>query len=234
MSMATFHDRAAADASAVDRAEFIRLTYIHLGGAILAFAAVAALLVNSPFAPAMLEWIGTGRFNWLLLLAAFTGAGWLANRWAMSGTSQAMQYAGLGLYVVAEAIIFVPILYVATYFTDGNVLPTAGVLTGVVFGGLTGINFVTKKDFSFLGRVIQLASLAAVGTIIVSVLFGFTLGSLFSLAMVVLAGAAILYQTSNVMHRFPIGAHVAAALALFAAVALMFYYILMLLMRARR
>ena len=234
MSTLAYQGRAAADASATDRAEFIRLTYIHLGGAILAFAAVAALLVNSPFAPAMYAWIGAGSFNWLLLLAAFTGAGWLANRWAMSGTSQAMQYAGLGLYVVAEAIIFVPILYIAVRFTDSNVLPTAGLLTGVVFGGLTAINFVTKKDFSFLGRVLQLATLAAVGTVVVSILFGFTLGSLFSLAMVVLAGGSILFQTSNVMHRYPVGAHVAAALALFAAVALMFYYILMLLLGSRR
>ena len=234
MSTITFQGRVAADASAADRADFIRLTYIHLGGAILAFAAVAALLVNSPFAPAMLSWLGTGRFNWLLVIAAFTGAGWVANRWAVSATSPGMQYAGLALYVVAEAIIFVPILYIAAFFTDGNVLPTAGVLTGVVFGGLTTINFVTKKDFSFLGRVLQLATLVAVGAIVVSIFFGFTLGTFFSLAMVVLAAGAILYQTSNVLHRYPIGAHVAAALALFAAVALLFYYILMLLLRSRR
>lgn len=234
MSLATFHGPAAADAAAADRAEFIRLTYIHLGGAILAFAGIATLLVNSPFAPAMLSWLGTGQFNWLLILAAFTGAGWIANKWAATATSPGMQYAGLALYVVAEAIIFVPILYIAAFFTDGNVLPTAGMLTGVVFGGLTAINFFTKKDFSFLGRVIQLASLAAMGTILVAIFFGFTLGSFFALAMVVLAGAAVLYQTSNVMHRYPIGAHVAASLALFAAIAMMFYYILMLLLRMRR
>lgn len=234
MSTVTFQGRVAAQATPADRAEFIRLTYLHLGGAILAFAGLTAALVNSPFAPAMLEWLGTGRFNWLLVLGAFTGAGWLANRWAMSATSQGMQYAGLALYVAAEAVIFVPILYVAAFFTDGNVLPTAGVLTGVVFGGLTAISLVTKRDFSFLGRIIQIASLAAMGAVVVSIFFGFTLGSFFALAMVVLAGGAILYQTSNVLHRYPIGAHVAASLALFAAIAMLFYYILMLLMRARR
>jgi FtsH-binding integral membrane protein len=207
---------------------------MHLGIAILAFAGVATLLVQSPFAPAMLNWLSAGAYNWLLVLAGFTAAGWLANKFAMSGSSQAMQYLGLGIYVVAEAILFVPILFIAAFFTDPGVLPSAVLLTGVVFGGLTVISFVSKKDFSFLGRVIQLASLAAMGTILVSILFGFTLGSLFAAAMVLLASGAILYQTSNVLRHYPIGSHVAASLALFAAVALLFYYILMLLMRMRR
>ena len=61
-------------------------------------------------------------------------------------------------------------------------------------------------------------------------LFGFSLGNLFSAAMVVLAAGYILYYTSNVMQHYPIGSHVAASLALFSAVALLFWYILRLVM----
>ncbi len=232
MSYAAFQDRAAAHASANERAEFIRLTYLHLGGAILAFAVLCYAIVTSPIGPAMLRWVGQSQFNWLLVLGGFMAVGWIANKWAMSGGSQAKQYMGLGLYVVAEAFIFTPLLYIAAYFVeDPMVIPSAGILTLAVFGGLTATVFITKKDFSFLGKALMVAGFAAFGLIIVSMIFGFSLGALFSAAMVALAAGYILYYTSNVLHHYPVGAHVAAALALFSAVALLFYYVLMLFMR---
>ena len=58
-------------------------------------------------------------------------------------------------------------------------------------------------------------------------LFGFSLGLWFSLAMIVLAAGSILYNTSNVLHRFRLDQHVAASLSLFASVALLLYYVLL-------
>ena len=49
--------------------------------------------------------------------------------------------------------------------------------------------------------------------------------------MVIFAGAAILYQTSNILRHYRTDQHVAAALALFAAIALLFWYILRLVSR---
>jgi FtsH-binding integral membrane protein len=71
-----------------------------------------------------------------------------------------------------------------------------------------------------------IGSFAALGLIVASLLFGFTLGNLFSFAMVAFAGTAILYNTSSVLHRFNTNQHVAAALTLFASIALLFWYIL--------
>jgi FtsH-binding integral membrane protein len=221
---------AAADAPATERAEFIRKTYIHLGGAVLAFVAVAWALVTSPAAPKMMEWMVGGQYNWLFVLGGFMGVSWLAERWAQSGTSQGMQYLGLGLYVVAQAVLFVPMLYIAAYFTDPTVLPTAGIITALMFAGLTGTVAITGKDFSFLGKFLMFAGFGALGLIVASILFGFTLGLLFSFVMVAFASASILYQTSNIMHHYPVGAHVAAALSLFASVALLFWYILRIVM----
>ena len=48
--------------------------------------------------------------------------------------------------------------------------------------------------------------------------------------MVGFAGAAILYDTSNVLTRFPEDRYVAAALQLFSSVALMFWYVLRIMM----
>jgi FtsH-binding integral membrane protein len=103
-----------------------------------------------------------------------------------------------------------------------------------LFAGLTSVVFFTGKDFSFLGPIIAIASFVALGFIVCAIIFGFSLGLLFSLAMIVLAGGSILYNTSNVLHRFRMDQHVAAALSLFASVALLFYYVLLALIQSRR
>jgi FtsH-binding integral membrane protein len=66
--------------------------------------------------------------------------------------------------------------------------------------------------------------------IVGGVLFGFNIGTWFSVAMVGFAGAAILYDTSNILRSFPEDRHVGAALQLFASVALMFWYVLSIFM----
>ena len=63
-----------------------------------------------------------------------------------------------------------------------------------------------------------------------SILFGFNLGNLFAGVMIALAAAYILYYTSNVLHHYRLDQYVAASLALFAAVALLFWYVLQLFM----
>src|SRR5262249_8092342 len=134
------------------------------------------------------------------------------------------------LYVLFQALIFVPILFVAYYYVrDPTLIPTAGIMTLAIFGGLTMAVFTTRKDFSFLAPIISIACFATFGLIIAAIIFGFTLGLLFSLAMVALACAFILYDTSNVLHHFRTDQHVAAALELFASVAFLFYYILRIL-----
>jgi FtsH-binding integral membrane protein len=223
----------AAAAEPSERAAFIRRTYSHLAGAILAFIGLETVLVNTvPFdvIAGML-----GGYNWLLVLGAFMGASWLAQYWARSQTSRGLQYLGLALYVVAEAIIFLPLLIVAAEFSGPSVIPTAGILTLATFGGLTITVFVTRKDFSFLAPILSIGSLIAFGLIVAAILFRFNLGGVFFAgAMVALMSGYILYYTSNVMHHYRTDQHVAAALALFAAIATLFYYILEIVMMSRR
>jgi FtsH-binding integral membrane protein len=222
----------AARAQSAERAAFIRRTYSHLAGAILAFMALETVLLNLPgIDQVMVGMFGGGRLGWLVVLGAFLLVGWIAQSWAYSDTSRGLQYLGLSLYVVAEAVIFLPLLWFANSF-DANVIPTAGILTLAVFGGLTLAVFVTGKDFSFLRPILAVASLLALGFIVASAFIGFSLGSLFAFAMVALMSGYILYYTSNVMYHFRTDQHVAAALALFAAVATLFWYILQIVMSA--
>jgi FtsH-binding integral membrane protein len=219
---------AVATAGANERVTFLRKTYAHLGGAIALFVLLEAWLLNSGIGLAWAQWaLGT---SWLLVLGLFIGVSWLAERWARSDTSRGMQYLGLGLYTVAEAFIFAPILIIASYAFEGPIITQAAVITLLLFGGLTATVFLTKKDFSFLRGILFIGSLVALGTIVLSLLFGFNTGVLFTVAMIALAAGYILFHTSQVMAHYPPTHYVAAALALFSSVALLFWYVLRLLM----
>ena len=224
----------AADAQPNERLGFIRKTYAHLAGAILALVALEAVLLSLPGVGEMVNLMIGGRFSWLIVIGAFMAITWVANNMAQSNTSPGTQYIGMGLYVVAQAVIFLPLLYIASNFGGPNVIPTAGLITLLLFGGLTAIVFMTGADFSFLRTGLMIAGLAAMGLILCSVIFGFDLGVLFTVAMIALMCGYILYDTSNVLHHYRIGQHVAASLALFASVVLLFWYILQLLMSLNR
>ncbi|CAA9428062.1 MAG: hypothetical protein AVDCRST_MAG74-3487 [uncultured Pyrinomonadaceae bacterium] len=221
------YGNSAADALPEERARFIRKTYLHLAAAILAFIVLEGFLFASGAAYSIMSVLRLGgSMSWLIVLGAFMGVSYLASSWANSQTSSGMQYAGLALYVVAEAIIFVPLLFMAANFSSGDVIPKAGIVTLGLFLGITSVVFLTRKDFSFLGPILAIGGFVALGFIVASILFGFSLGSLFAFVMVAFAGTAILYETSNVLHRYHTTQHVAASLTLFAAIALLFWYIL--------
>jgi FtsH-binding integral membrane protein len=217
-----------AEAAPVERAAFIRRTYTLLGVAILAFIGVEAFFFMTPIAGMIASVLFSGgAIGWLVVLGLFMGISFLANRWAVSETSSTTQHLGLALFIVAEAVIFVPLIMVATYYSgDSSVLLKAGIVTIGLFLGITMTVFITRTDFSFLGPILAIGGFAALGFIVASAIFGFSLGSVFAFLMVAFAGTAILYETSNVLHRFNTKQHVAASLTLFASVALLFWYIL--------
>lgn len=212
------------------RAQFIGRTYNHLMASIVAFTLVEYFLFTTGLAEQIAAVMLQG--SWLLVLGAFILVSWFASRVAATSESLTSQYLALGGFVVAEAIIFVPMLYIANQMAPG-VITSAALVTLLGFGGLTAIAFMTRKDFSFLGGMLRWAFVVALVAIVGAVLFGFELGTWFSVAMVGLAGGAILYDTSNVLHHYPEDRYVAASLQLFASVALMFWYVLRLFMASR-
>ena len=226
-----YTDAARGGLDAVDqRASFITRTYNHLFGAIVAFALIEVALFKLEIAPVIAQaMLGT---SWLLVLGGFMVVSWLASRVAHTAESMAAQYAALAGYVVAQALIFVPLLYIANHVAPG-VIASAALVTMVGFAGLSAVAFVTRKDFSFLRGLLMWGGVGALVLIGAGILFGFQLGVFFSVAMVVFAGAAILYDTSNVIHHFPENRYVGAALQLFASVALLFWYVLRIFIASR-
>ena len=218
-----------ANASETERAGFIRRTYWHLAGAILAFAGLETVLIQSGVAESFIHLLKGGMWMWLIVLGLFMVVSTVANNWAHSAISKEMQYAGLGLFVVAEAIVFMPLIYIALQRAP-DVLSHAALLTLMLVGGLTFTAFTTRKNFSFLGPILSIGGWIALGVIVTSMLFGFTLGAIFSGAMIIFAAGAVLYSTSNIIHEYHTEQHVAASLSLFSSVGLLFWYIVQFMM----
>ncbi len=212
------------------RGQFISRTYNHLFGAISVFTLLEIFLFKAGWAEPMAKaMLGT---SWLLVLGGFVVVSWLARSVVHRAGTKPAQYAALAGYVVAQAIIFVPLLWMADKYAPGAIT-SAAAITLLAFAALTLVVFFTRKDFSFLRGILMWGGIIALVLVVGGAIFGFQLGTYFSVAMVALAGAAILYDTSNVLHHYPEDRYVAAALELFASVALMFWYVLRLLMSRR-
>ena len=209
-----------------ERVSFYRKTYLHVALAFLVFLVLEVIFLNTP-AIVNIGLSMTQGWTWLIVLGGFMLVTSFAERWAANAESKRTQYMGFGLYIVAEAFIFVPLLYIAMYYGGGpSVLQQAFLVTLFLFIALTAIVFITKKDFSFLRTAITVGTIVAIGVIIAGIAFGFNLGLFFSGFMVLLAAGSILYQTSNLVHRYHSGQYVVAALGLFASFMLMLWYII--------
>ena len=217
--------------ASIDRTGFLVRVYAHLLGAVGLFVLLETWLFKTGRAYEMARaLLGV---NWMLVLGGFMIAGWLARGLAYRATGLGVQYLGLALYVVANAIIFTPLLVVADYRAGGGVIGSAALLTALGFTGLTLIVLQTRRDFSWLRGLLRWGGLLALGAIAGAVFFHWELGAWFSLAMIGLAGAAILHDTQKIVDAWPDDRYVGAALELFASVALMFWYILRLLSSRR-
>ena len=216
-----------AEASVETRSTFIWRTYGHVAAAILLFAAIELYLFESGLAMPLAQRMLT--VPWLLILGAFMVVGWLATHVAQTAQSKPVQYVALVGFVAAEAIIFLPLLAIAMTLQPGIVESAVGA-TLLGTAGLTAVAFITRKDFSFLRGILVWGGMLALIGIVLSVFFGFELGTWFSVAMIGFAGAAVLFDTSNILHHYPEDRYVGAALALFASIALMFWYVLRLFM----
>jgi FtsH-binding integral membrane protein len=212
--------------SVSDRSNFIWKCYAHVVGAILAFAAIEVYLFQSGIAAAI---AGPMLNNWFMVFGAFILASWGATHVAHRLESKNAQYAAFAFFVMMEALIFAPMLYMAYMMEPGIIDSAAGVtILGAV--GLVATAMITGKDFSFLRGMLVWVGMLALVAIVGSLFFGFELGTWFSVAMIGFAGAAVLYDTSNIMHHYPQDKYVAASMALFASIAMMFWYILRLFM----
>ncbi len=241
-----------------ERVDFLRKTYGLLALSLVGFAVVAGGMMRfmTETSYSFSAWALKGQWTWIAVLVMFMAVGWLAERLARSDTSRGVQLAGLSLGVVAQGVLLQPLLWVlfiqfgkpedfvfndagriVAFETSGlavKILMESIVITLAIFIGLTATVFVTKKDFTFMRGVLVVATFAALGVIVASMIFGFQLGAIFCGAMILLMSLYVLYQTSLVLQHFPPTHYVAAALMLFSTIATLFWYVLQLMMELNR
>lgn len=214
----------------LERVEFYKKTYAHVALGVLVFIIIEALFLNIPMITNFALSLTQGKM-WLLMLGGFMLITHQAEKMAVNSHERSKQYLGFGLYIIAEAFIFIPMLYIAMSMTDGyDLIKQAAMLTVALFAGLSATVIMTNKDFSFLKSALTIGGFIALGLIGAGILFGFNLGLWFSVGMVALAAGSILYQTSNLVHKYDTEQYVAAALGLFASLMLLFWYILRIFM----
>ena len=237
MSRSNFGQQMTRSAMGQDvRATFITKTYLHLLGAIVLFMGVEAFLLGNQQAREMAMKVLQMPFGWIGVLVTFAILGNVFSSVAHNSRNKQSQYLALGAYAVFEAVIFLPLLIMAQNvayqngFAVNKLIIDAGLITLTAFIALTGVAFVTRKDFSFMRGMLMFGGIMAIVLIVVSLLFSMSLGIWFSGFMVLLAGGFILYETSNVIHHYGEESYVGAALQLFASVALMLWYVVRIVM----
>ncbi len=216
------------------RITFLVRVYQHLALAVAAFIGFETVLFTLGVAEAFYNFLATtGGMAWLLILGGFAIVSAIASRSAHQLGNTSAQYGALFAMALAEAVIFAPFLYLVFNSGDGGTLTvaSAAAVTGLGFAALSMVAMVTKRDLSPLRPLLLWGGIAAIGLIVAATLFGFQLGAIFSVAMVGLAGASILYQTQAIIRQYPEWAYVGAAVSLFGSLMMMFWYILRLFAR---
>jgi FtsH-binding integral membrane protein len=182
--------------------------------------------------------LGNGFTGMLIFMAALFGLLHLTR-----STAAPLNYIGLGLFSLLEGFVTAPLIKHSLTVTGGeglamtdpsNVVLQAFVLTGMVFGGLTTYALTTKRDFSFLRGALWMGFFLLFGLAILA-MFGIgesmQMGWGISVGWVLLMGGFVLYDTQNIMKRYPSNMAAAAAATLMIDFIIMFQRILMLLSR---
>ena len=213
----------AIDAAVSERMAFIRRTYTTLLIQLIGVVLATSLSIKTGLAM---------KLGWGGLIIGFLGVIFIMPRLIVPTASRPVQTLGAALLVSFYGLLLSPLVMVA----PEGVLIQAGVLTGCVFGGLTAYVFMTKKDFNVLGGMLSAALWILIGVGVVSFFFGGfgnTAGLFYSGFAVLLFSGFVLYDTSNIMRRYPTNAHMAASIALLINVVNIFWYIAMILMGSR-
>ena len=215
------------------RRTFMIRVYQHIALALAVFVGLEAALFTGGIAEMLFEFffLGDSGATWLLMLGGVMVVNWFAGQAVADLANIGRQYMGLFAIAAAQSVIFAPFLYyIFTYEGTAPVI-NAAVITGIGFAVLSVIGLTTAKDLSFMRGIIMWGFGLALVAIVGALLFGFNLGTWFSVAMIGLAGGAILYQTQQALRHYPEEAYVAAAAGLFASIMTMFWYVLRLLTR---
>ncbi|WP_018139182.1 MULTISPECIES: Bax inhibitor-1/YccA family protein [Thioalkalivibrio] len=191
----------------------IRQTYMLLS-VTLAFSAVMAFVAMAVGAPAV---------HWLVLLAVLIGGPFAIHAARNSALGLVLTFAFTGVL----GFFLGPILSMYLGLPNGpQIVGNAFTATAVAFVALSGYALATKKDFSFLGGFLVVGLIVALLAIVANIFLAIPALSLtISAAVVLLLSAAILFDTSRMIHD-PEANYIMMTVSLYANLYVMFLHLL--------
>lgn len=197
----------AAQASVAERMGFIRKVYALFFAATL--FAIGGVMLGMSFPP-LFEFAVEHPFIMLLImLGAVMGATAVRH-------VPVVNLVALFAFTTFTGVVISPFMFYVNQ-TNPASLVQAGVLTVGIFGGLTAYVFISKRDFSFMrgmlftGLIVVLLGGLLNWFVVGSSAFSFGLAA----ATLLLFSGFVLYDTSNIIRRYPTNEYIAGALDLY-------------------
>jgi FtsH-binding integral membrane protein len=213
-----------ADLDANQQLQFYKKIYIHLASYVVIFALLSKTLFDVGFGYFILRILGESRFFWLAIMGGF----WISSRISDHFSEKLvpnLSYIGPIIAIAAESIVFAPLFAYADYYHDGAI-ENATYASLLIVSSLIAAVHLTKTNFEPLGLFLKLGSIIALGFIVASVIFDFSLGMAFAWAMLALATGYILYDTSQIVRVYKPEQHILASTRLLGSALFFFYYVL--------
>jgi modulator of FtsH protease len=222
----SLQQQTAAHASVAERMTFIRKVYaLFFVATLFAIGGVAAGMSFEP----LLEF--SAEHPWIMLFAMLGG---------VLGAQAVRHVPGVNLlalfgFTTLTGVVISPLMYMVAQTNPASIWQ-AGLLTVGIFGGLTIYVFVSRKDFSFLRGMLftGLIVLVLAGLANVLIVGSTALGFATAAAALLLFSGYVLYDTSNIIRRYPTNEYVAGALSLYLDAFNIFLALLRILNAGRR
>lgn len=202
----SFGAESAAQASVSERMGFIRKVYALFFAATL--FAIGGVLLGISFRPLLQFAYEHPLIMFFVMIGGVMGAQAVRH---VPGVNLAALFG----FTTLTGVVISPLIAVILQINPGSIL-AAGVLTVGIFGGLTAYVFVSKKDFSFMRGMLMTGLIVVILAGVVNIFLGASaLGFAVAAATLLLFSGFVLYDTSNIIRRYPVNEYVAGALSLY-------------------
>jgi modulator of FtsH protease len=197
----------AAQATLAERLGFIRKVYALFFVATL--FAIGGVLLGFSYPPLMIYALEHPIIMLFAMLGGVMGATALRH-------NRGINLAALFGFTTLTGVIISPLIALVYLKNPASILQ-AGILTVGIFGGLTAYVFISNKDFSFLRGMLVTGLIVVIlaGLLNILVVGSSALYFATAVATLFLFSGFVLYDTSNIIRRYPTNEYVAGALSLY-------------------
>jgi uncharacterized protein len=212
------------DRTAKSRKPFLQKVYLFLGIGLFLFSLASVFLQYTPIPKSILSWYVSSSWAYLISLGLLFAFSYVSEVLARSENT-VLQKVGLVAYAGIEALFFAPLFLIAQSVSP-LIIPISLGITLILFVLLSLVAVRYADTFRKWRMIFVYGGVITLAAVVLSIVFGFTLGIWFSYAMIVFIGGAILYETATVLKDYEDDQYIAAALMLLASIITLLWYVI--------